>query len=167
MVAGAGHNGLVAGAYLARAGLRTLVLERRNVLGGASVTEELWPGYRVSRAAYVAGLLRPCVVRELSLERHGLRLLRRSPASYTPLPDGRGLLLGAGVEQDRRAIEPFSRRDAGRYAAYEAFLDRVARALEPLLDESPPNLARPRWRDLRLWSILCLIPYVIVYVWFS
>ena len=120
VVVGGGHNGLVAAAYLARGGLRTLVCERRPVLGGASVTEELWPGYRISRAAYVVGLLRPVVLRELSLELHGLRLLRRRPASYTPLPDGRGLLLGAGCEADRRAIEPFSSRDAARYVVEDS-----------------------------------------------
>jgi phytoene dehydrogenase-like protein len=148
VVIGAGHNGLVAGAYLARAGLRTLILERRPVLGGASVTEELWPGYRVSRAAYVAGLLRPRVVRELALERHGLKLLRRRPSSYTPLPDGRGLLLGGGAESDRASIAGFSPRDARRYPEYEALLDRIARLLEPLLDRPPPDPARLRAGDL-------------------
>ena len=148
VVIGAGHNGLVAGAYLARAGLRTLILERRGILGGASVTEELWPGYRVSRAAYVAGLLRPRVIRELGLEARGLRLLRRSPSSYTPLPDGRGLLLGAGPDADRASIGAFSQRDAERYPEYEAFLDRTARLLEPLLDSPPPDPARLHGRDL-------------------
>ena len=148
IVIGAGHNGLTAAAYLARAGLRTLVLERRHLLGGACVTEELWPGFRVSRAAYVAGLLRPAVLRELELGARGLRLLRRSPSSFTPLPDGRGLLLGPDLEASCREIGRFSRRDAERYPAYERLLDRMARALEPLLDAPPLDLPRPRWRDL-------------------
>jgi phytoene dehydrogenase-like protein len=148
VVVGGGHNGLVAAAYLARTGLRTLVLERRPVLGGACVTEDLWPGYRVSRAAYVAGLLRPAIVRELELVRRGLHLLRRDPSSFTPLPDGRGLLLGSDAEANAREIAQFSDRDARRYPVYEAFLDRVARALEPLLDAAPPDPARPALRDL-------------------
>ncbi len=148
IVIGGGHNGLTAAAYLARAGLRTLVLERRHVLGGACVTEELWPGFRISRAAYVAGLLRPAVIRELGLERRGLRLLPRDPSSFTPLPDGRGLLLGRDEAANRDQIAVFSKRDAERYADYEAFLDRTAHALEPLLDVAPPRLPRPRARDL-------------------
>ena len=147
-IIGGGHNALVAAAYLARAGLRTVLLERRSLLGGACVSEELWPGFRVSRAAYVAGLLRPEVVRELGLAARGLRLLPRDPASYTPLPDGRGLLLGPDVAACQAEIRRFSARDAERYPAYEAFLDRVARVLEPLLDRPPPDPAHPRWRDL-------------------
>ena len=148
IVVGGGHNGLVTGALLARAGLRTLILERRPVLGGACVTEELWPGYRVSRAAYVAGLLRPAVLRELDLPARGLRLLRRSPSSFTPLPDGRGLLLGPDAALCHESIRRFSERDAARYPDYEAFLDRIARVLEPSLDAPPPDPARPRARDL-------------------
>jgi phytoene dehydrogenase-like protein len=151
VVVGGGHNGLTAAAYLARAGLRTLVLERRPVLGGACVTEELWPGYRVSRAAYVAGLLRPAVLRELALESRGLRLLRRDPSSFTPLDGGGGLSLGADAAKNRDAIGRLSPRDAERYPAYEALLDRIARAAEPLLDAPPPG---PRWRDLKSWAAL-------------
>ncbi len=148
IILGAGHNGLVTAAYLARAGLRPLVLERRHVVGGACVTEELWPGYKVSRAAYVAGLLRPAVVRELGLEARGLRLLPRNPSSFTPVPSDPGLLLGPDLGRSCDEIRRFSSRDAARYPAYEAFLDRTARALEPLLDAPPPDPARIRPRDL-------------------
>jgi len=148
IVIGAGHNGLVAAAYLARAGLRTLVLERRHLVGGACVTEELWPGFRVSRAAYVAGLLRPAVVRELGLEARGLRLIPRNPSSFTPLPADRGLLLGPDLARSCDEIRRFSSRDAARYPAYESLLDRTARALEPLLDVAPPDPSRIRARDL-------------------
>jgi len=148
VVIGAGHNGLAAAAYLARGGLDTLVLERRPVLGGACVTEELWPGFRISRAAYVVGLLRPVVMRELALHRHGLRLLPRDPFSFTPLPDGRELLLGSDREASRASIARFSPRDARRYPVYERFLERIAAALEPLLDAPPPDPVRPRPGDL-------------------
>lgn len=148
VVIGAGHNGLVAATYLARAGLRTRVVERRSVAGGATVTEELWPGFRISRAAYVAGLLRPAVVRELGLAGRGLRLLPRDPSSFTPLSDGRSLTLGPDGAASCASIRRFSPRDAERYPAYEAFLGRVARALEPALDASPPALPRPSLREL-------------------
>jgi phytoene dehydrogenase-like protein len=147
-VVGGGHNALTAAAYLARGGLRTVVLERRPLLGGACVTEELWPGFRISRAAYVAGLLRPRVVAELGLPARGLRLLPRTPASFTPLEDGRGLLLGSDREASQASIRAFSARDAERWPAYEDFLDGIARALEPLLDAPPPDPSRPRARDL-------------------
>jgi phytoene dehydrogenase-like protein len=148
VVIGGGHNGLAAAAYLGRAGLRTVVLERRAVLGGACVTEELWPGFRVSRAAYVASLLRPALIRELDLARRGLRFLSRDPSSFTPLPDGRGLLLGRDPAASSREIARFSPRDAARYPDWERFLGRLSRSLEPLLDAPPPDPAHPRLRDL-------------------
>src|SRR5882672_3619073 len=94
IVIGGGHNGLVTAASLARAGKKVCVLERRSVLGGACVTEELWPGFKVSTAAYVLSLFSPQIIRELRLDQYGLKILRRSPSSFTPLPDGRSLLLG-------------------------------------------------------------------------
>ncbi|HET6305363.1 MAG TPA: NAD(P)/FAD-dependent oxidoreductase [Myxococcota bacterium] len=154
VIVGGGHNGLAAAAYLARAGVRVLLLERREVLGGACVTEELWPGFLVSRAAYVVGLLRPALVRELDLARHGLRLIPRDPASYTPLPDRRGLFLGPDLARSCAEIRRFSPRDAERYPAYEALLDGIARAVEPLLDAAPPDLARPTLSDARTLASL-------------
>ena len=96
IVIGGGHNGLIAAAYLARAGRRVCVLERRHVLGGCAVTEELWPGYHVSTAAYVISLLLPEIIEDLRLKDYGLRILPRSPSSFTPTPDGQSLTLGPG-----------------------------------------------------------------------
>ncbi len=161
IVVGGGHNGLVAAAYLARGGQRVLVLEARDRVGGACVTEEPWPGFKVSTAAYVVSLLRPAIVRELDLPRHGYRVLPRNPSSFTPLPDGRHLFLGPDPAANRREVARFSARDAERLPAYEAMLERIARAVEPLLDETPPDpwSRRPRdlWRLLRLgWRFLRL-----------
>jgi phytoene dehydrogenase-like protein len=151
VVIGAGHNGLACAAYLARAGMDVTVLERSPRVGGACTTEERWPGFRVSRAAYVVGLLRPRVVRELELERHGLRLLPRTPASFTPLPDGRSLVLGAGPKADVEEIRRFSPRDADAYPRFEALVERVARAVEPMLDAPPPELRLRGPRDAGPW----------------
>ena len=92
IIIGAGHNGLVTAAYLAKAGFKVLVLERRELVGGTCVTEEVWPGYKVSTAAYVNSLLRPEIIRDLELKKHGFEMLPRDPASFTPFPDGRYLL---------------------------------------------------------------------------
>src|SRR5215471_4104604 len=108
IIIGAGHNGLVTAAYLAKAGRKVLVLERREVIGGACVTEELWPGFKVSTAAYVNSLLRPEIIRDLELKRHGFVMLARSPSSFTPLPDRRYLLMGPDKEMTRREVSKFS-----------------------------------------------------------
>lgn len=154
LIVGGGHNGLVCAAYLARAGRAVTLLERRELLGGACVTETLWPGYRVSRAAYVLSLFRPAIARELALERHGLRLLPRSPASVTPLPDGRALVLGAGGSRDVEEIARFSPRDASRWPDFERWLEHVADAVEPLLDDAPPSFAGFGARNLLRWGRL-------------
>jgi phytoene dehydrogenase-like protein len=148
IVVGAGHNGLVAACYLARAGRRVLVLERRSLVGGACVTEETFPGYKVSTAAYVNSLFRKEIVRDLRLDEYGFAVLARNPSSFTPLPDGRSLTLGPDAEWTRREIAKFSARDAARYPEYEAMLERVAAFVEPTLAMTPPDLLRPRPRDL-------------------
>lgn len=163
IMVGAGHNGLVAAAYLARAGQRVLVLERRERVGGACVTEEVWPGYKVSTAAYVSSLLRPRIIRELDLRRHGLELLPRNPSSFTPFPDGRSLLLGPDPELNRREVAKFSAHDAEALPRYEAMLERVADVIEPTLEMTPPDPWSRRPRDLfqlaRLgWQFLRLGP---------
>src|SRR5438445_4857111 len=148
ILVGAGHNGLVTAAYLARAGMRVLVLERRDVVGGACVTEELWPGFKVSTASYVNSLLRPEIIRDLELARHGFELLPRSPSSFTPFPDGRFLLMGPDKDLTRRKVAKFSKRDAENLPRYEAMLERVAAFLEPMLRETPASPWSNSPRDL-------------------
>ena len=150
IVIGGGHNGLVCAAYLARAGQKVCVLERRHVLGGCATTEELWPGYKVSTAAYVISLFLPEIIRELKLREYGLKILPRSPSSFTPLPDGRSLTMGADLALCHREIAKFSMRDAVEYPRYNAFLERVAAVLEPVLSQSAPDpLPLPdEWRRI-------------------
>jgi phytoene dehydrogenase-like protein len=149
IVVGAGHNGLVTAGYLARAGRRVLVLERREVVGGACVTEEVFPGFKVSTAAYVNSLFRKEIVRDLRLADYGYQVLPRDPSSFTPFPDGRSLLMGPDAELTRKEIAKFSPRDAERYPRYEAMLERVAALIEPTLTMTPPDLLRPGLGDLR------------------
>jgi phytoene dehydrogenase-like protein len=139
IVIGGGHNGLVTAAYAAHAGLKVVVLERREILGGACTTEELWPGFKVSTAAYVNSLLRPEIIRDLELKRHGFAMLPRSPSSFTPFPDGRSLLLGPDKDLTRREVAKFSARDADALPRYEAMLERVASFIEPTLTRTPPT----------------------------
>lgn len=139
IVIGGGHNGLVTAAYLARAGKSVCVLERRHVLGGCATTESLWPGYRVSTAAYVISLFLPEIIRELKLKSYGLEILPRNPSSFTPLLDGRYLLMGPDRRATQREIAKFSERDAQQFPDYEALLERIAERLEPLLSRSSPD----------------------------
>ncbi|KAI8806667.1 hypothetical protein BJ742DRAFT_815800 [Cladochytrium replicatum] len=143
IVIGGGHNGLITAAYIAKSGLRTVVLERRHTVGGAAVTEEIHPGFRVSRCSYLLSLLRPSIIKELELYKHGLKFHKRNPSSFTPLPD-RGpsdpqgyLLMGNDIRENQAEIAKFSKRDAERFPEYEHWLDRFSRAIELIID-SPP-----------------------------
>ncbi|MBV9744406.1 MAG: NAD(P)/FAD-dependent oxidoreductase [Acidobacteriia bacterium] len=138
VVIGGGHNGLVTAAYLARAAKRVLVLERREMVGGCSVTEEIWPGYRVSTGAYLASLLQDRIVRELELERFGYHVDAKDPAFFSAFPDGRCFFMWQDRAKTLAEISKFSRRDAEVYPAYEDQLERIARVVESLLLTAPP-----------------------------
>jgi phytoene dehydrogenase-like protein len=138
IIVGAGHNGLTCAAYLGMAGLRVRVFERRDVVGGACVTEEFHPGFRNSTAAYTVSLLQPKVIEDLKLHERGLRLVERRAQNFLPLPDGRYLLTGNG--RTEREIAKFSAKDAARYPAYQAEIRRVVEVLRSVLLIAPPNL---------------------------
>lgn len=137
IVVGAGHNGLTCAAYLAAAGLKVTVLERREVVGGAAVTEEFHPGFRNSVASYTVSLLNPKVIRDLELARHGLRIVERRMSNFLPL-DGDYLAVGEG--RTKAEVARFSAADAGRLDAYAARLEAVAALLRDLALQTPPNL---------------------------
>ena len=141
IVIGAGHNGLVAAAYLAKAGLRVAVVERSDRLGGASVTDEIAPGFRVSAAAYVSGLFRPQIIEELELEKYGLRQIAFDPQAFCPFPDGRYLLLWNEVERTCKEIARFSKKDAEGYRKYAAFWASLYELIEPMLLSPPAPIA--------------------------
>ncbi|HEY0767481.1 MAG TPA: NAD(P)/FAD-dependent oxidoreductase [Steroidobacteraceae bacterium] len=144
LIIGGGHNGLVCAAYLAAAGLRVTVLERRAVVGGAAVTEEFCPGYRNSVAAYTVSLLNPKIIRDLDLPGHGLRVVERRCANFLPTADGGYLLTGAGRTQAE--VARFSARDAARLPEYGERLEAIADVLRDLVLTTPPNALEGSWR---------------------
>ena len=139
VIIGAGHNGLTCAAYLAAAGLKVIVLEKNEVVGGAALTEEFHPGFRNSVAAYTVSLLNPKVIADLELEKHGLRILERPAANFWPIDAKRGLLMPYGLAERQKAIAAFSKRDAERLPAYDAALERAAAVLRDLVLRTPPN----------------------------
>ena len=138
LIIGGGHNGLVCAAYLAAAGLKVRVLERRQLVGGAAVTEEFHPGFRNSVASYTVSLLNPKVIADLRLHQHGLRVVERPYANFLPLPDGRCFRLGGGHTEAE--IAKFAPGDVARWADYNAMLDRVVAVLKELVHLTPPNV---------------------------
>ena len=141
VVVGAGHNGLTAAAYLARAGLSVQVLERRDIAGGACVTEELWPGVRASPGAYTFSLMRPEIMRDLELARHGLHVETHEPGLFAPFPDGRSVVTWSSRERTHAGIaRDWSKADADGYAAFSERWERAAERARPLMSRA----ARPR-----------------------
>ena len=140
IIIGGGHNGLVTAAYLAGAGRKVLVLERRELVGGCSVTEAIWPGYRVSTAAYLTSLMVERIVRELELERFGYKIDAKDPAFFSAFPDGGHFFMWQDREKTLEEIRKFSRRDAEVYPSYEEQLERLAQVVDWLLLTSPPGL---------------------------
>ena len=139
VVVGAGHNGLTCACYLARAGLKVKVLERRGVVGGAAVTEEFHPGFRNSTAAYTVSLLQARVIRDLRLVEHGLRIVERPLANFLPL-EGGYLKVGGSLAQTQSEVAKFSPRDAERLADYYRTIESVADVLRATVLETPPNV---------------------------
>ncbi|MBX9747257.1 MAG: NAD(P)/FAD-dependent oxidoreductase [Hyphomonadaceae bacterium] len=138
IIIGGGHNGLTCAAYLAEAGLKVLVLERRDVVGGAAVTEEFHPGFRNSVASYTVSLLNPKIIADLDLHRHGLRIVERKVSNFLPLPGGDYFMSAPGVTQEQ--VARFSNQDAMRLPEYERRLETIADIVRALLLEQPPNL---------------------------
>ncbi|XP_049863007.1 pyridine nucleotide-disulfide oxidoreductase domain-containing protein 2-like [Schistocerca gregaria] len=161
VIVGAGHNGLVCGAYLQKAGCNVCILERRHVVGGAAVTEEIIPGFKFSRASYVLSLLRPQIYKDLQLENHGLKVYERNPNLYTPLrPDfwksnsPRSLTLGQDDSYNKEQIAKFSHLDAEIYAEYEQHLMKIVKIVEPFLDTSPTDIGKIFSEDTYIKKVL-------------
>src|SRR5512145_1081210 len=147
IVIGAGHNGLIAGAYLARAGKKVVILERRDVVGGAAVTEEIFPGYRFTEFSYVVSLLRPEIIRDLELPKHGLKILPL-PSTVTPMDNGDYLAAWPDHEPTRREIYRHSPRDAEAADEYSRVMARAAKAIKPVLSLVPPDPSSMSLRDM-------------------
>jgi len=141
VIVGAGHNGLVCAAYLARVGWHVTVLERRHLVGGCAVTESPWPGYKISTASYLVSLLRDEIVRDLELAKFGYRVYPKDPPFFTPFPDGRHLFMWQDTQRTLAEVKKFSEKDAAAFAAYDDHLERLSRAMDALeMQQSPESV---------------------------
>src|SRR5437868_15281071 len=147
VVVGGGHNGLVTAFYLAKAGYKPLVLERREQPGGAAVTGEFHPGFKCSTLAHAAGPLRPDIVHDMQLERHGLKMMQPEMRIFAPSPDGRALLLYGDAERSAESIAQFSTKDAAKYSEFQQALSKIAKVFGRLLAMAPPSIDHPGAAD--------------------
>ncbi|MGB7584259.1 MAG: NAD(P)/FAD-dependent oxidoreductase [Terriglobales bacterium] len=152
VIIGGGHNGLVTAFYLAKAGYKPLVLERRPQPGGAAITQEFHPGFRCSTLAHSAGPLRPDIIRDMQLERHGLKLISPDVATVSLSPDGRALTLYRNLEKSVQEISKFSQKDAARYPEFQQTLSKISKVIAEALALTPPDIDHPSKGDL--WGML-------------
>jgi phytoene dehydrogenase-like protein len=152
VIVGGGHNGLVAAFYLAKAGFKPLVIERREQVGGAAITDEFHPGFRCSTLAHSAGPIRPEIVRDLQLEKHGLRFITPEVAVTALTPDDRALSLYGDTSKSAQEISAFSQKDAAKYSAFEQSLAKMGKVIADALAMTPPDIDHPSGGDL--WSML-------------
>jgi phytoene dehydrogenase-like protein len=152
VIIGGGHNGLVTAFYLAKAGYKPLVIERREQVGGAAITDEFHPGFRCSTLAHTAGPIRPDIVRDLQLEKHGLRLITPNVCVTALTPDGRALTLYDTYLQSMEQIAKFSQKDAAKFPQFEESLGKMGRVIAEALATTPPNIDQPSSGDL--WGML-------------
>jgi phytoene dehydrogenase-like protein len=153
IVVGGGHNGLINGAYLAKAGLNTLIIERRDVVGGAAITEELIPGFQFTTFSYALSLLRPDIIHELDLVSHGFMPLLM-PSGFAPMENGDYLMMGPDHDQNIQEIMRHSHHDADAWDRYKHDLWRVCQVVKPLFDKAPPNIFGKSPEDLEAMAEL-------------
>src|SRR5207344_1215720 len=147
VVIGGGHNGLVAATYLGKAGLRTVLLERRETLGGATITSELAPGIRVPTLAHTVGRLRPSIVRDLDLKRHGLSLVGPDVRALAPGPDGDAIVLWGDAAKTAEGLRTRSSADAERYAGFDRLVRSLSGFLGDIAGQTPPDIESPGLGD--------------------
>ncbi len=152
VIIGGGHNGLVTAFYLAKAGFKPLVLERRQQPGGAAITEEFYPGFRCSTLAHAAGPIRPDIIRDMQLEGHGLRLITPDISVVSLSPDGRALILHNDTQKSAQEVAKFSQKDAAKYPEFQGALAKMGKVIAEALALAPPNIDNPSRGDL--WGML-------------
>lgn len=156
IVIGSGHNGLVTAGYLCKRGLKVCVLEKRPTIGGCAVTEEKWPGYKISSLSYVNSLFHPKIIKDLDLKNHGFEMLPRNPSSFTPFADGRYLLLGPDPKLNQEQIAKFSEKDAKNYPLYEEYLTEIAEVMELIMTMEPIDPNQWNWENLWHYGVFAL-----------